>query len=135
MAKRKIIKIDEEKCTGCANCVKTCPKGLYELVPKEKKVHVLCSSKDPAKVVVKVCKVGCIACKACERACPVEGKAILVNDNLAKIDYSKCIMCGKCVEACPRKIIVDERKNTPYSLILNKFLEFTLRFATQNHKV
>ena len=42
--------------------------------------------------------------------CPVEGKAIHVNDNLAKIDYSKCISCGKCVEVCPRKIIINEKK-------------------------
>jgi len=29
-----------------------------------------------------------------------------VEDNLAKIDYSKCTGCGKCAEKCPQKIIV-----------------------------
>jgi len=102
-------KVDKEKCVGCGACVKECPKGLFKLVPANKKIHVLCSSKDMAGNVTKACKVGCIACKACERACPVEGLAIHVKDNLAEIDYSKCVMCGKCVEACPRKIIVDEK--------------------------
>ena len=109
---RGIPVVDREKCVGCGACVKECPKGLFKLVPKEKKVHVLCSSKDATKDTIKACKVGCIACKACERACPVD--AIHVNDNIAEIDYSKCIMCGKCVSACPRHIIVDERKkNNP----------------------
>lgn len=100
--------VDKEKCVGCGACVRECPKALFKLVPKDKKVHVLCSSKDKAMDAVRRCKVGCIACKACEKACPVD--AIHVKDNLADVDYSKCIMCGKCVSACPRKIIIDERK-------------------------
>ena len=100
--------VDKEKCTACGACVKECPKKLFRLVPKAKKVHVLCNSKDPGKIVTKVCKVGCIACKLCEKECPAD--AIHIEDNLAEIDYPKCTMCGKCVTVCPRKIIVDERK-------------------------
>ncbi|MEA2036576.1 MAG: Fe-S cluster domain-containing protein [Nanoarchaeota archaeon] len=100
--------VDKEKCVACGACVKECPKRLFKFVPKEKKIHVLCNSKDAAKVVTQVCKVGCIACKLCENACPAD--AIHVKDNLAEITYSKCTMCGKCVSACPRKIIVDERE-------------------------
>lgn len=99
--------VDKEKCVGCAACVKECPKKLFRLVPKDKKVHVLCSSKDIGKDVVKVCNVGCIACRACEKACPSD--AIHVKDNLAEIDYSKCTQCAVCVKACPRNIIVDEK--------------------------
>ncbi|MFH2028892.1 MAG: RnfABCDGE type electron transport complex subunit B [Nanoarchaeota archaeon] len=102
--------VNKDKCTGCGNCIKKCPKGLFKLVPADKKVHVLCSSKDIAKNTIKVCKVGCIACKQCEKACPAD--AIHVIDNIAKIDYSKCIICGKCVRVCPRKIILDEQKSS-----------------------
>ncbi len=102
--------IDKEKCTACGACVKECPNNLFRLVPKSKKIHVLCSSKDNGKDVVKVCKVGCIGCGACERACNFD--AIHVRNNLADIDYSKCAMCGKCVSVCPRKVVVDERKST-----------------------
>jgi len=99
--------VGDEKCVACGVCVKTCPKHLFELVPKEKKIHVLCSSNNPGKTVIKVCKVGCIACSLCVKSCKFD--AIHVADNLAKIDYSKCTQCGECVKACPRKIIVDER--------------------------
>jgi NADH-quinone oxidoreductase subunit I len=51
----------------------------------------------------------CVACKACEKACPsdcivVEGikregeKKKSVSD--FKLDFTKCSLCGSCVEAC-----------------------------------
>ena len=106
MGSKGLPVVDKEKCTGCAACVKECVKHLFRLVPADKKVHVLCNSKDIAKNVVKACKVGCTGCKLCEKNCASD--AIHVKDNLADIDYSKCTMNGKCVTACPRKIIVDE---------------------------
>ena len=30
--KRKIIKIDEEKCTGCGDCIPDCPEGALQLI-------------------------------------------------------------------------------------------------------
>jgi len=32
MAKRKIIKIDEEKCNGCGVCIPNCPKGALQVI-------------------------------------------------------------------------------------------------------
>jgi Na+-translocating ferredoxin:NAD+ oxidoreductase RNF subunit RnfB len=107
MGKDGLPKISHEKCTACGKCVEACPKCIIHLAPEKSKVHVRCSSKDPAIVVTKACKVGCIACRQCEKACPVD--AIHVVDNIAVIDYSKCISCGKCVQVCPRKIIEDMR--------------------------
>ena len=95
--------IDDKFCTGCGKCVEACPRDLLVLIPVEGRVYVGCSTHDPAKVVARLCSVGCIACKKCEQACPEE--AIKVVENLAIIDYDKCTSCGKCVEACPRKII------------------------------
>jgi len=105
MGKNNLPVIDKNKCTGCTACIKECPKNLFRLVPKDKKIHVLCSSRDKAKDTIKSCKIGCIACKACERACPAD--AVHIKDNLAEINYTKCTECGACVKACPRKIIVD----------------------------
>jgi len=32
MAKRKIVKIDEEKCTGCGLCIPNCPEGAIQII-------------------------------------------------------------------------------------------------------
>ena len=39
----------------------------------------------------------------CTRQC--ESGAIIVENNLAHIDYAACTQCGKCVEKCPAKVI------------------------------
>ncbi len=99
-----IAVVDRTKCTGCGKCVSACPRGIIELVPMKQKVFVRCWSTDLGKDVMPVCKVGCIACRRCEKECPVG--AIVVTDNLARIDYGKCINCGKCVKVCPTKAII-----------------------------
>jgi ferredoxin like protein len=35
------IKIDKEKCNGCANCIKVCIAGCYEIVKKKAKIKSL----------------------------------------------------------------------------------------------
>ncbi len=102
--KNGLIAIDPEKCTGCGKCLAECPKGMLLLVPEKSEVVVACLSKDRAKRVSQACKKGCIACKRCEKACPV--KAITVEDNLARIDFQLCNNCGLCLEACPTKSIL-----------------------------
>ena len=61
-------------------------------------------TKEFGKAVKEVCSAGCIGCKMCTRVC--EADAITVENNIAKIDYSKCTGCGKCAEKCPAKIIL-----------------------------
>ena len=48
----------------------------------------------------------CIGCGICEKACPVEGKAVHSGSGKkASYDYSKCIRCYCCQELCPEKAI------------------------------
>ncbi|MFH1848119.1 MAG: 4Fe-4S binding protein [Candidatus Omnitrophota bacterium] len=35
MAKRKIIKINEEKCNGCGKCIPNCPEGALQIIDKK----------------------------------------------------------------------------------------------------
>ncbi|HOX07313.1 MAG TPA: RnfABCDGE type electron transport complex subunit B [Planctomycetota bacterium] len=97
----------EELCTACGKCVTACPRELFRIAGEKQTVRVACTSHDPGKETNRVCKVGCIACRRCEKSCKFE--AIKVTDNLAVIDYSKCKLCGACVKACPRGIIVNYR--------------------------
>lgn len=90
-------------CDGCGKCADACPRGIIELVDEERCVNIACSNRDEALYVEKMCDAGCIACGQCVNNC--EYGAILIEDNLAVIDYEKCIFCGRCAEVCPKKII------------------------------
>lgn len=104
-----LVKIDEDLCISCKQCVVQCPKKVLAMLPQKKKVTVKCSSKDNGATAKKACKTACIGCSACVRVCPTD--AITVESNLAKIDPDKCIECGLCADKCPTKAITNE--NTP----------------------
>ena len=95
--------VDKEKCVACGKCVKACPKHIIELLPKNIRVLVACSSLFKGKDVFAACKNGCIGCGLCAKSCPET--AIEMVDNLPKIDYSKCTGCLTCVNKCPKKCI------------------------------
>ena len=99
--------VDDDKCVTCGKCVKACPKNLISIIPASKKTRVACNSQDTGKVVMANCKVGCIACKICVKACKFE--AIQVENNIAVIDYDKCKDCGLCAMKCPKKVIQNPR--------------------------
>lgn len=79
-----IALVDKEACKACGKCVSECPKNLIELVPYEQERLVQCNSMDKGKDVMKICKVGCIGCRMCEKVC--EADAITITNNVAHID-------------------------------------------------
>lgn len=93
-----IAAVDPRVCVGCGICANTCPQKIIELVPAVTPTIVRCSNHQKGASTRKVCPDGCIGCKKCEKLC--EQGAIVVENNLAVIDYSKCTGCGKCVEGC-----------------------------------
>ena len=95
--------VDESLCVACGKCLRICPHNLIELIPADAKYRVQCSSLARGKEVKDACTAGCIGCGMCARNCPSE--AIVFENNIAKIDYSKCTQCGLCAEKCPVKII------------------------------
>jgi len=94
--------VDQDKCTSCGKCVKACPKDIIQLRPKGPRgmrVFVSCVNKDKGAVARKACTAACIGCGKCTKACPHD--AIVMENNLAYIDYAKCKLCKKCVAECP----------------------------------
>ena len=109
-----IPEVDEEKCTACGACMKTCPKKVIELRnkgPKGRRVFVSCINKDKGGVARKACSAACIGCGKCQKACPFG--AIKVENNLAYIDFELCRLCRKCVTECPTGAIHDVNFPTP----------------------
>ena len=98
-----VAKVDRAKCVGCGACVDACPKSIVKLLPESQKVMPVCGNMDKGAQVTKICQVGCIGCMRCQRECPAD--AIVVENNLARVDAAKCIGCGHCADVCPRHII------------------------------
>lgn len=98
-----IARVDRRLCTGCGLCVKACPNKIITTENDTIVVAVLCSNTEKGAATRSKCSRGCIACQRCRRECPVQ--AIVVENNLAKIDYTKCTGCGRCAEVCPVKCI------------------------------
>jgi len=78
--------------------VSVCPTKIITMEPVSATTFVLCCNLEKGAVARKKCTHACIACTKCVRKCP-EG-AVVIEENLAKIDDAKCTDCGVCVEVC-----------------------------------
>ena len=107
-----VAQVDEDLCVGCMACAQACPRNLIVAVEPDRNVVIACNSMAKGAVTTRSCTVGCIGCGLCKKICPHE--AITVENNLARIDYSKCDNCGLCATVCPKKLIKDSNvENLP----------------------
>lgn len=104
-----LVRVDREICIGCGKCIDICPTGVMQFVPYDADVFVACNSKDNAKKVKTYCSVGCIGCKICEKKSPEGG--FFVEDNLARIDYTKKGDRIEAMKRCPVKCIIKNTKD------------------------
>ena len=100
-----VARVNEDRCVGCLACAAVCPRNLIVAVEPEQNVVIACASLAKGAVTTRGCTVGCIGCGLCKKICPNE--AITVENNLARIDYTKCSNCGLCATVCPKKLIKD----------------------------
>ena len=91
MVKRLIVKIDEEKCTGCGKCIATCAEGAIQIINGKAKVlsEELC---DGMGFCIGLCPEGAISVE--------ERHTIEFNREKAealprkKDIYIRCFSCG-----------------------------------------
>lgn len=101
-------RVDEEKCTSCGKCIQACPRGLVELVSKgeEKYFYVSCNNTDDTLRTRKICSVGCIGCRICEKL--TGGEFFKVKNFLAR-ETKKYPKEDKKInmarDKCPTKVI------------------------------
>lgn len=100
-----LVMVNEVACTGCGQCVEACPRGVIRMVPRKRKVHVLCVNPDKAREVKAVCTVGCTGCKICAK----QSKRFVFEGALAIIDDgSEDEIPTSAALACPQGSIHDE---------------------------
>ncbi|HOK56515.1 MAG TPA: 4Fe-4S binding protein [bacterium] len=63
--KRKIIEIDEEKCTGCGDCIPNCPEGALQIIDGKARL---------------ISDLFCDGLGACIGSCPVDAIKIVERD-------------------------------------------------------
>ena len=105
-----VARVEEDLCVGCMACAQVCPRNLIVPVEPDRNVVIACASLAKGAATTRACTVGCIGCGLCKKICPKD--AITVENNLARIDYTKCDNCGLCATVCPKKLIRDSKVET-----------------------
>jgi polyferredoxin len=48
---------------------------------------------------------GCVECRTCERACPMNLSIVGQRMDDGRVDAPDCLKCGECVVACPKGLL------------------------------
>ncbi len=82
------LKLDKEKCTGCARCVEVCPRQVIAM--GDKKAHI-------------VDRDACIECGACQRNCAFGALTVVSGVGCAQALFNAMITGGEPVCDCEGK--------------------------------
>ena len=83
---RKIIEIDEDKCTGCGNCIPDCPEGALQLIDGKARL---------------ISDLFCDGLGACVGACPVDAMRVVERE---AEPYNEEIVMENIIKAGPNTI-------------------------------
>ena len=104
-----LAKVDKRLCIGCGKCISVCPKKVIALVPASATMHVLCNNPEKGPQVRKVCGVGCIGCRLCEKnSGGKEAGHFIFNGFLASVNYSNPPTDSQIAAKCPAKCIAED---------------------------
>jgi Na+-translocating ferredoxin:NAD+ oxidoreductase RNF subunit RnfB len=79
--------VDIAVCTACGDCVKACPKDLFEIVPLDQKLFVQCKSLIEGDDALASCAVACTACGKC--VADAAPGLITIQRGVARVQYER----------------------------------------------
>jgi len=112
-SKRKIISIDEEKCTGCAECIPNCPEGALQVIDGKARL---------------VSDLFCDGLGACVGHCPTG--AMTVEERVAE-PYDEAKVMANIVKAGPNTIAAHLKHLKDHSAC--DYYNEALAYLKQNH--
>lgn len=104
--------IDEDRCTACGVCVRTCPRGILALIPRTQEIFLGCVNPESGPLVRRICEVGCIGCGLCTKRNPAGTEGIRMEGGLPVIDYEKLTSWPEANSVCPRKCYVTRERSS-----------------------
>jgi Pyruvate/2-oxoacid:ferredoxin oxidoreductase delta subunit len=117
--KRKIIRIDEEKCTGCEECIPNCPEGAIQIIDGKARL---------------VSDIMCDGLGACLGHCPED--AISIEEREAE-EYDERKVMKNIVKAGPNTIkahlnhLRDHNQNEYYQQAINYLKENNIKIPAE----
>lgn len=94
----------EAECTACGDCIDVCPKDLFSLHPVSHRLWVACRNLEFGNDILEYCEVSCTACGKC--AVDAKGDLVVMQNNLAVVDYTLDHRTRDPIERCPTGAII-----------------------------
>ena len=93
--------LNHENCSGCGVCKLACSIiNFKQVTPAKALLRIEGRFPSPGDYQIHFCD----QCGLCAEACPVD--AIVVEDDIYRINEEDCTACHACIEACPQSVMI-----------------------------